>query len=100
MVILFSVFSYTINLAAVIFDFHLSIMVMSMEKSFHLVGKYVQITKGPYKGLRGVILAETGYTDGYGVVCKIKLENGNIVEYSHDFFMVIKHEKSHAQGNK
>ena len=53
---------------------------------FNLVGRKVRIIKGKYEGKTGIIEKETGYTEGYGVVCKIKLENGKIVEYSHDFW--------------
>ncbi len=61
---------------------------MALEKNFELKGKKVKFIKGDYEGQTGTILEETGYT-GYGVVCKIKLENGKIVEYSHDFWRLI-----------
>jgi len=60
-----------------------------MEKFNELIGKKVKFVKGNYKGLTGVIIGITGYTDGYGVVCKIKLDK-KIVEYSHDFFEINK----------
>ena len=53
---------------------------------FNLVGRKVRIIKGKYEGKMGIIEKETGYTEGYGVVCKIKLENGKTMEYSHDFW--------------
>jgi len=57
-----------------------------VNMKFGLEGKKCIIVKGDYKGQEGIIIEETGYTEGYGVVCKIRLDNGKTVEYSHDFF--------------
>lgn len=56
---------------------------------FELVGRRVKIVKGKYKGETGTIIGETGYTEGYGVVCKIRLDNGHTGEWSADFFEVL-----------
>ena len=64
-----------------------------LEKEFGLKGKRVKIVKGEHEGKTGVVLEETGYTEGYGVVCKIKLDDGKEVEYSHDFFEIVDFEK-------
>ena len=56
---------------------------------FELVGRRVKIVKGKYKGETGTIVEETGYTEGYGVVCKIRLDNGHTGEWSADFFEVL-----------
>jgi len=56
-----------------------------LEVGFKLKGTKIRMIKGVYKGMKGEIIKETDYC-GYGVVCKIKLENGKIVEYSHDFW--------------
>ena len=61
-----------------------------LGKPFGLKGKPVKLTGGTYKGETGIILEETGYTETYGVVCKIKLQGqfgkSGIVEYDHSFF--------------
>ncbi len=57
-----------------------------LEKPFGLKGQKIVMLKGEYSGKKGKILQETGYTDAHGVVCKIKLEDGTIGEWSHDFF--------------
>jgi len=54
--------------------------------SFGLKGRRVIIVKGEHKGKRGIILEEVGYTGGYGLVCKIKLDDGFIGEWSADFW--------------
>ena len=59
------------------------------NKMFNLIGKKVKIVKGEFKNKKGTIIEETGYTEGYGVVCKILLEDGKITEYSHDFFEIV-----------
>ena len=64
-----------------------------LEKEFGLKGKRVKIVKGEHEGKTGVVLEETGYTEGYGVVCKIKLDDGKEVEYSHDFFEIEKNRE-------
>ena len=56
---------------------------------FELVGKRVKIVKGKYKGETGTIIEETGYIEGYGVVCKIRLDNDHTGEWSADFFEVL-----------
>ena len=53
-----------------------------------MVGKKVRIVKGVNKGKEGIIIEETGYTEGYGVICKIKLNDGSIGEYSMDFLKI------------
>lgn len=58
-----------------------------LEAPFGLAGKAVKIVKGPHEGMSGEIIKETGYT-GYGVVCRISLENGKVVEYSADFWEI------------
>ena len=56
---------------------------------FGLSGKRVRIVKGQFRGEFGTIVKETGYTEGYGVVCEIKLDNGHIGEWSADFFEIV-----------
>ena len=51
-----------------------------------LVGKKVLVIEGEHKGKEGVIQEETGYTEGYGVVAKIKFGDNEVVELSHDFW--------------
>ena len=56
---------------------------------FGLRGKRVKIIKGEFAGKYGTIVEETGYTEGYGVVCKIQLDDGHIGEWSADFFEIL-----------
>lgn len=58
----------------------------NLESDFDLKGKAIEMTKGEHQGKKGTILEETGYTDGHGVVCKIKLEDGFIGEWSAHFW--------------
>jgi len=60
---------------------------------FGLAGKRVEITKGPHKGKKGTVLKETGYTEGYGVVCKIRLDSGFVGEWTIDFFKPVQDRK-------
>ena len=60
-----------------------------LGKSFGLKGKRVKITKGPHRGKTGKVLEETGYTEGYGVVCKIRLDDGFTGEWTADFFELL-----------
>jgi len=64
-----------------------------LEKGFGLQGKRVKIIKGDHAGQTGTIQSETGYTEEYGVVVKIKLDSGEIVEYPADFWEEIKEKK-------
>jgi len=59
-----------------------------LSKEFGMVGKKVRVIKGDNKGKEGIIIEETGYTEGYGVICKIKLNDGSIGEYSMDFLKI------------
>jgi len=59
-----------------------------LDKKFGMVGKKVRVIKGDNKGKEGIIIDETGYTEGYGVICKVKLNNGSIGEYSMDFLKI------------
>ena len=71
-----------------------------LEKGFGLQGKKVKIVKGDHAGQTGVIQSETGYTEGYGVVVKIKLDSGEIVEYPADFWEEIKEGYIKEAGSK
>jgi len=51
-----------------------------------LIGKRIRIIKGTHKDEEGTILEVTGYSS-YGVVCKIKLDNGVISQWSTDFWV-------------
>ncbi len=62
-----------------------------LELNFGLKGERVKIIKGPYKDQQGTILEETGYTDG--VVCKIRLDSGEIVEYSIRYWKEIENKE-------
>jgi len=55
-----------------------------MNKVFK--NKQVKMVEGDYKGQAGLFKAITGYTDGYGAVCKIKIDN-KILEFTSDFFV-------------
>jgi len=59
-----------------------------LDKKFGMVGKKVRVIKGDNKGKEGIIIDETGYTEGYGVICKVKLNDGSIGEYSMDFLKI------------
>ena len=59
-----------------------------LDKKFGMVGKKVMVIKGDNKGKEGIVIEETGYTEGYGVICKVKLNNGSIGEYSMDFLKI------------
>jgi len=59
-----------------------------LDKKFGMVGKKVRVIKGDNKGKEGIVIDETGYTEGYGVICKVKLNNGSIGEYSMDFLKI------------
>ena len=59
-----------------------------LDKKFGMVGKKVMVIKGDNKGKEGIIIDETGYTEGYGVICKVKLNDGSIGEYSMDFLKI------------
>lgn len=41
--------------------------------------------KGDFRGQQGVFEAITGYTEGYGAVCRINIE-GDKREFTQDFF--------------
>lgn len=53
--------------------------------------KKVTMVKGDYKGKIGIWKGITGYKDGYGVVCKIIIEN-NEHEFTSDFFEFVNNE--------
>ena len=59
-----------------------------LEKPFGIVGKRVRIVKGNNKGKEGIVIEETGYTPAYGVICKVKLNDGSIGEYTMDFLKI------------
>ena len=49
-------------------------------------GKEVEIIKGDHKGKKGYYLGTDGYT-GYGVTCKILLDNEKTVSFIWDAFI-------------
>lgn len=61
---------------------------MMLGVPFGIKGKRIKMIVGDYKGQEGTITEETGYTDGYGVVVKIELDNGKTIEYDHSFFNI------------
>lgn len=50
--------------------------------------KKVEFVKGEFKGQTGTFLTVTGYTDGYGCVCRIEINN-RLLEFTADFFKFI-----------
>lgn len=55
-------------------------------------GEDVIFIKGEYKTQQGTFKAITGYTDGYGAVCKIKMDDNRILEFTSDFFEFLNSE--------
>lgn len=49
-------------------------------------GERVEFTKGDYKGVKGTFKTMTGFTDGYGAVCEIEVDNVGSREFTSDFF--------------
>lgn len=57
-----------------------------MNNNFRL--EKVTMTKGDFKGQTGTWLGISGYTNGYGCVCKIEIDN-QIYQFTSDFFQFI-----------
>lgn len=49
-------------------------------------GEMVTFIKGDFKGKNGMFEAITGYTSGYGSVCRIAIDGYGDREFTSDFF--------------